>query len=157
MMKSLTKTFPVLLFLTAGSLAASGQNTLFVNNIQTLLAYSADIQGEIELSAECTANAYWFYMEEKVQLEDWMIEQSSWRDASAQTLETDIRVEPEPEIETAPWMIQPFSSDGQETWEFLVVPEEKPLEVRKWMICCTDWNLKTLPGSGLKSPVITLE
>ena len=156
-MKSLTKTFLILLSLTAGSLAMMGQNTLMVNNIQTLLAYTADIQGEIELSAECTANGYWFYMEEKVQLEDWMTEQGSWRDASSQKRTTDILVEPEPEIKTSPWMIEPFSSGCQETWKFLMVPEEKPLEVRKWMICCTDWNLKTHPESSLKSPVITLE
>jgi hypothetical protein len=156
-MKSLTKTMFVLLFLMAGSLVMFGQNTLLINNIRTLLAYTDDIRDEIELSAEHTAHAYRFYMEEKVPLEDWMIEQSSWRQGSFHTLASDIHVEPEPEIETEPWMIRPFTPGCQETWEFLVETEEKPLEVRKWMICCTDWNLKMHRVSWPKSPVITLE
>jgi hypothetical protein len=134
-----------------------GQNTLFVNNIQTLLAYSSDIQNEIELSAEPHSGSYQFYMEEKVQLEEWMIEQNGWTKETTLAPAAVLRVEPESGIPTESWMIRPFRAGSQETWDFLLEVAEEPIEVRKWMICCTDWNLKTRPASGLSSPVITLD
>jgi hypothetical protein len=135
-----------------------GQNTLLVNNIQTLLAYSADIQSEIELSAELTAGSCQFYMEEKVQLKNWMIDEESWRDESPlSALASDVLIEPEPEIVAEEWMIQPFSAGTQETWEFLVETIEEPIKVRKWMVCCADWNLKKEQASLLNSPVIMSE
>jgi hypothetical protein len=156
-MKTLAKTMFVLLFLMAGSLGMLGQNTLLVNDIQPLLAYSSDIQIEIELSGELTASSYRFYMEEKVQLEDWMIEQGEWKDESTTVLAFAVKVEPESEMLAESWMIQPFSAGSQETWDFLVEAIEEPLEVRKWMICCADWNLKTRQGTYLKIPAITLQ
>ena len=154
-MKVLAKTMFVLLILTAGSLAVLGQHTLFVNNIQPLLAYSTDTQSDIELSAELTASTYQFYMEERIQFEDWMIVQSEWRDESKTVLASVVKVEPEPEMLTESWMIQPFSTFSRD-WEFLSVETEEPLEVRKWMICCADWNLKPSQSSWLKIPDITI-
>ena len=116
-MKTLAKTMFVLLILMAGSLGMLGQNTI--------MTYSYDIQSEIELSAVLTADSYQFYMEEKIQLEDWMIEQSEWKDKS--------------------------------NWDFLAEETEEPLVVRKWMICCADWNLKTMQGNWLKVPDITIQ
>lgn len=156
-MKILAKTMFVLLILTAGSIGMRGQNTLLINDIQPLLAYSSDIQSEIELSAELTASSYTFYMEEKVQLEDWMIEQSEWKDESTAVLASALKVEPESEILAESWMIQPFSSGFQETWDFLIEATEEPLEVRRWMICCTDWNLKNMQEGWLKIPAITIQ
>ena len=154
-MKILAKTMFVLFFLIAGSIAMLGQNTLLVNDIQPLLAYSSNIQSEVELSAEFTASSYMFYMEEKIQLEDWMIKQSEWKDGSKTVLASVIPVEQEPEMLIESWMIQPFSTVSQD-WEFLAVATEEPLEVRKWMICCADWNLKTNQSSWLKIPDITV-
>jgi hypothetical protein len=54
------------------------------------------------------------------------------------------------------WMIQPFSTVSQD-WDFLVEAIEEPIVVRKWMICCADWNLKTRQGSWLKIPDITIQ
>ena len=122
-MKTLAKTMFVLLILMAGSLGMLGQNTLLINNIQPLMTYSSDIQSEIELSAVLTAGNYQFYMEEKIQLED--------------------------------WMIQPFSTVSQD-WDFLAEAIEEPIVVRKWMICCADWNLETRQGIWLKIPDITI-
>jgi len=154
-MKALAKTIFVLLFLLAGSLGMQGQNTLLVNDIQPLLAYSSDIQSEIELSAEFIVSRYQFYMEEKIQLEEWMINQSEWKEGSKTVLVSAIQVEPEPDLPTETWMTQPFVSVSQD-WEFLAEAIEEPLEVRKWMICCADWNLKTRQGNWLKIPDITI-
>ena len=156
-MKSLAKTTCVLLLLMAASVGMMGQNYLFVNNIHTLLAYSSDIQSEIELSAEPQSGSYQFYMEETVQLEEWMIERNDWRMESPGPPAAAILVEPESEIPSERWMIRPFSTGPQETWDFLLEVAEEPIEVRKWMICCTDWNLRTIPASGVNSPVITLD
>lgn len=154
-MKTLAETIFVLLFLLAGNIGVVGQNTLLLKDIHPLLAQSSDVQSEIELSAEITARGYQFYMEEKIQLEDWMITQSEWEGGSGTVLVSNIKVEPEPEMLSEPWMIQPFTTVSQD-WEFLVEAIEEPLEVRKWMICCADWNLKTRQGSLLKIPDITL-
>ena len=154
-MKTLAKTMFVLFFLIAGSIGMLGQNTLLVNDIQPLLAYSSNIQSEVELSAELTASCYLFYMEEKIQLEDWMIKQSEWKDESKTLLASVVVVEPEPEMLTESWMMQPFSTLSRD-WEFLAVATEEPLVVRKWMICCADWNLKTSKSSWLKIPDITI-
>ena len=145
-MKALAKTIFVLLILTAGSLGMLGQNTLFVNDIQPLLAYSSDTQSEIELSAVLTASTYQFYMEESIQFEDWMIVQKEWKNESKTELASVLKVEPEPEMLIESWMIQPFSTVSQD-WDFLAEAIEEPLVLRKWMICCTDWNLITMPGS----------
>lgn len=141
-MKALAKTMFVLPILMAGSLGLLGQNTILVNDIQPLLAYSSDIQSEIELSAELTASTYQFYMEERIQFEDWMIVQSEWKNESKTELASVLKVELESEMLTESWMIQPFSTVSQ-NWDFLAEATEEPLVVCKWMICCTDWNLKT--------------
>jgi hypothetical protein len=156
-MKSLAKSLSVLLFLLAGCIPIFGQNTLLINNIQTLVVHSADSKSEILLTAEFTASSYQFYMEEKIQLEDWMIERDSWKKGTENRAVTWELVDQESEIAMEAWMIQPFSTGTQDIWEFLVESEEEPLKVRKWMICCADWNLRTKQGFGLASPVITLE
>ena len=140
-MKALAKTMFVLLILTAGSSGMLGQNTLFVNDIQPLLAYSSDTQSEIELSAVLTASTYQFYMEERIQFEDWMIVQKEWKNESKTELASILKVEPEPEMLIESWMIQPFSTTVSQDWDFLTETIEEPLVLRKWMICCTDWNL----------------
>ena len=145
-MKVLAKTMFVLLIVTAGGLGVLGQNTLFVNDIQTLLAYSTDTQSEIELSAELTASTYQFYMEERLQFEDWMIVQKEWKNESRTEPASVLKVEPESEMLVESWMIQPFSTVSQD-WDFLAEAIEEPLVVRKWMICCTDWNLITMQAS----------
>ncbi len=155
-MKALAKTMFVLLILLAGSLDMLGQTTFLVNDIQPIPAQSSDIQSEIELSAELSALTYHFYMEEKIQLEDWMIVQNEWKDESQTGLASILKVEPESEMLAESWMIQPFSTVSQD-WDFLAETIEEPLVVRKWMICCTDWNLKTRQGSMLKIPDFTIQ
>ena len=96
-------------------------------------------------------------MEEKVQLEDWMIEQSEWKDESTAVFASVIKAEPDPVMLTESWMIQPFSSGFQETWDFLEEATEEPLEVQRWMICCADWNLENRQGNWLKIHAITIK
>jgi len=146
----------VLLILMAGPFGMLAQNTFLINDIQPIVAYSSDIQNEFEISVEFNVSNYQFYMEEKIQVEDWMIDQSEWEDASKTLLAYALKVEPEPDMLTESWMIQPFSSLSQD-WDFLTVAIEEPLEVRKWMICCADWNLKTRQGNWLKIPDITIQ
>ncbi len=155
-MKTLAKTIFVLLMLMAGNSGMLAQNTFLVKDIQPLPAYSSNIQSEIELSVEFTADTYQFYMEEKIQVEDWMIEQSEWENVSKTVPAYAIKVEPEPEMLTESWMIQPLSSVSQD-WDFLTVAIEEPLEVRKWMICCADWNLITRQGKWLTIPDFNIQ
>ena len=155
-MKILAKTILALLIMLAGSFGMLGQNTLLVNDILPLLAYSSDVQSEIELTGEIFASSYLFYMEETIQLEDWMIEKSQWEEESAGALASALKVETEAEITTEDWMTRPFSAVTQD-WEFLTEVEEEPLVVRKWMICCSDWNLQTRPNNLIKVPDITLK
>lgn len=155
-MKTLAKTIFVLLMLMAGSFGMLAQNTFLFKDIQPLPAYSSNIQSDIELSVEFTANAYQFYVEEKIHVEDWMIEQSEWEDVSKTILAYAITVESEPEMLIESWMIRPFSSVSQD-WDFLTVAIEEPLEVRKWMICCADWNLITRQGNWLKIPDFNIQ
>jgi len=145
-MKALAKTMFVLLILTANCLGMLGQTTFFVNDIQPLSVYYTDTQSDIELSAEFTASTYQFYMEERIQFEDWMIVQEEWKNGSVTELASVLKVEPEPEMLVESWMIQPFSTVSQD-WDFLAEAIEEPLVVRKWMICCTDWNLITMQSS----------
>lgn len=153
-MKSLAKIMAVLLFLITSSQSMLGQNTLLVNNIQPLLAYSSEIQNEIELSAESTSNSYQFYMEEKVQLEDWMIEQSNWKKESSTNFASAVALDLETELSTEPWMIRPFSLGISQNWDLLEEVKEEPLVFDKWMICCTDWNIKVRRNNSLKTPAI---
>jgi hypothetical protein len=153
-MRSLAKTMFALLILMAGSPGMLGQNILLVHDIPLLLAHSADIRGEILLSAEPLAGSYQFYMEEKVPLEDWMIEQHVWKDASSTLLASAVQTEREPEMMTEDWMIQPFSAGSREIWDFLAESIEEPLKVQEWMICCEDWNLQ---ATVLKIPEVTMQ
>ncbi len=145
-----------LLILMAGSLAMLGQNALLINEVLPLLAYSSDIESEIELTAEPAAGSFQFIMEEKIQLEGWMIEKSEWEGESTGAWVSVLAVEPEAEITTEDWMMRPFSAVTQD-WEFLTEGVEEPLVVRKWMICCADWNLKHRQINLLKVPNITLK
>ncbi len=156
-MKILAKTTSLLFILLAGGPGLLGQNTLLVHHIQPLLAYSSDIQDEIELSAEPAAGGYQFYMEAKIQLEEWMIEPSEWKDGSAAVPVSALMAETESEMPLEGWMIRPFSSVSRETWDFLMETTEEPIEVRKWMICCTDWNIETRQTGWLKIPEITIK
>ena len=155
-MKILGKTLFVLFILMAGSYGMQAQKSLLVDDLQPILAYSSDIQNDIELSAEYVASSYQFYMEEKIQLEDWMIKQSEWKDESKTVYASVMMTEPEPELLMEGWMIHPFLNCPQD-WEFLAEAMEEPLVVRKWMICCTDWNLKPRQANWLKIPDLTIK
>ena len=85
-----------------------------------------------------------------------MIAQNEWKDVSTSGLSAVIRTDAEPEMLTESWMINPFSNVSQE-WDFLAEVIEEPLVVRKWMICCSDWNLKTRQGIQLKVPDFTIQ
>ena len=85
-----------------------------------------------------------------------MIEKSQWEEESASVLASALKVEPEAEITTEDWMTRPFKTVTQD-WEFLNEVAEEPLVVRKWMICCADWNLQTRQNNILKVPDITLK
>ncbi len=153
-MKKLAKTMAILLILIAGSHIMLGQNTFLINEIQPLLAYASDIQNDIELSAEVTARSYQFYMEEKVQLEDWMIEQSEWKQESATNFASATKVDSETELTAATWMIRPFSAFTSEPWDFLEEEQEEPLRFHRWMICCADWNIKVRQNNASSIPAI---
>jgi hypothetical protein len=86
-----------------------------------------------------------------------MIEQSEWKDASTAFLASALKAETESEILVESWMIQPFSNASQETWDFLIEATEEPLEVRRWMICCTDWNPKNRQEGRLEIPAISIQ
>jgi hypothetical protein len=75
---------------------------------------------------------------------------------SAELIASTYHIYMEEQVPLESWMLHPFTNVSQE-WDFLVEAIEEPIAVRKWMICCADWNLKTMQGSWLSIPVISLE
>ncbi len=113
-------------------LGLSAQKTMLIRDVQPLLAHASTTLYDVELSAEAYSNSYRFYLEEKIQLKDWMVDLHGWE---AQKEET---------VPVADWMIQPFGVDRRGLTELIRVEREEPILLEDWMICCADWKITRL-------------
>ena len=133
-MKKHIKYLTVIILL-AASCASSAQKSILINDIQPLLAIYSDPQNEIVLSSEFTASGTRLFIEEKLGLEEWMLDRDNWLNAPVpeelyathnKSLEADMFLED--------WMLNSFSPTMTNTWDFLKVEIESPLELEDWMI-----------------------
>ncbi len=143
-MKSIAKSLIILGVLLTGSLALTGQKALLVKDIQPLMAFVSDIKYDVELSAEYNSNSYQFYMEDKLQLENWMIYSSQWEAAVNTKLAFTLSEEKEGELVMEDWMVEPFDPGKDMLSDLLKEEKELPIQFELWMVCCADWKIVRL-------------
>ena len=132
-MKTLARNIALLSAMLLISLGLLGQKTLLVRDMTPMAALTNDTRYEI---------GYRYFTEDKIQLKDWMINREQWE--TAETVIAEIRLEKEAGIEVEVWMIEPFESDDTDLGELVKEDKEVPLELQKWMYCCTDWKIVLL-------------
>jgi len=143
-MKTLIRTFALISFILLGCVGLMGQKSLLLQDIQPLMSYSSESRSEIILSADNSSNSYRFYLEEKIQVKDWMVNKESWLvnpnsgHASANRLET------EKELVVEDWMISNFSIGDSWLSELVKAQKEIPLKLQDWMVCCKEWQAERL-------------
>jgi hypothetical protein len=49
------------------------------------------------------------------------------------------RLYTEERIQVEDWMLSPFRTEQARLDELIKVEREEPIQLQKWMICCTDW------------------
>ena len=138
-MRTIAKTMTFLSIILISSLSLTGQKTLLLQDIQPLMAYATDTRHNVELTAELNASSYRFYVEDKIQLSNWMVNRLDWGLTKDSRLASAIRLENEREPAIENWMVH-ASSTGEFSLVDALKPEaEPPLQLQDWMICCTDW------------------
>jgi hypothetical protein len=138
-MKTTVKILVLLSLMLTGSLALAGQKTLLLQDIQPLMAFASDTRYNVELSAEYNSNSYRFYIEDKIQLQDWMTERSQWESIEKSRLIAAIQPEKEQAIAMEDWMTRPLHTEPVWLSKLVKADPEEPLVLQAWMICCTDW------------------
>ena len=139
-MKTLIRTLALFSLLLCGCVGLMGQKSLLLQDIQPLMAYSLDSRSDIILSADNNSNSYQFYLEEKIQVKDWMVETEGWLAKAGSELSMATRVETEKELVVEDWMISNFRV--VDSWLNNLVKEqnEPPLKLQDWMVCCREWQ-----------------
>jgi len=132
-MKTLARIIALLSTMLLISLGLLGQKHLLVQDINPLPALANITRYDV---------GYRYFSEDKIQLNDWMINREQWE--TAESLFSEIRLEKESSIEVKEWMIEPFGSDDTDLSEIVKEEKEVPLELQKWMYCCTDWKIVLL-------------
>jgi len=132
-MKTLAGKIAFLSVMLLTSVGLLGQKTLLAQDMNPLAALANDTRYDI---------GYRYFTEDKIQLKDWMINREQWKTAESHLSE--IRLENEAGMEIENWMIEPFGSDDTDLRELLKEDKEVPLELQKWMYCCTDWEIVLL-------------
>jgi len=141
-MKTLAGNIALLSAMLLISVGLLGQKTLLVQDMNPLAALANDTRYYIEISVDFTSTSYRYFTEDKIQLKDWMINREQWE--TAESLFSEIRMEKEAGIEVEKWMIEPFGPDDTDLGELVKEDREVPLELQKWMYCCTDWEIVLL-------------
>lgn len=116
-----------------GGLSMTAQKSFLMQDIQPQMALTSETLYNVELSAESSADRYRFYMEEKLQLKDWMLEQTEWENS-----------ETEQEIAVEDWMLELSTPEITNLSELVKEDRETPLALQKWMYCCQDWGMPSL-------------
>jgi len=132
-MKTLARIIALLSAMLLISLGLMGQKYLLVQDINPLPAIANITKYDI---------GYRYFSEDKIQLKDWMINREQWE--TAESLFSEIRLEKEASIVVEEWMIEPFGSDDADLSELVKEDKELPMELQRWMYCCTDWKIVLL-------------
>lgn len=139
-MKTLIRTLALASFILLGCNGLRGQKSLLLQDIQPLMTYSSESSSNIILSADNSSNSYQFYLEEKIQVNDWMVNREEWLKEGNSGLVSSTRLETEKELVVEDWMISNFNIG--DNWLSNLVREEKepPLKLQDWMVCCEEWQ-----------------
>ena len=141
-MKTLARTIALLSAMLLISVGLLGQKPLLAQDMNSLAVLVNDTRNEIELYIETTSSSYQYFWEDRIQIKDWMINGELWE--PAESIFSEIRLEKEARIKVEEWMIAPFGSDDSDLGELVKEEKEAPLELQKWMYCCTDWEIVLL-------------
>ena len=101
-MKTTLKKFTIAIMMIMGVFSVSAQSTILIIEIQPFLASIQGLDAELVISSEITTTENYFFVEEKLVLEDWMVDQSS---VEVQHGWNFLRVDIEPPLKVEDWMI----------------------------------------------------
>ena len=138
-MKTTLKIITVAIMMILGVFSVSAQSTILIIEIQSFVASIQGLDAEFVTSSEITTENF-FFAEEKLALEDWMVDQDNWDTATGNnTIKVINEVTEEEELILEDWMVDQPSVEVQNSWNFLRVDIEPPLKVEDWMICKEPW------------------
>jgi hypothetical protein len=102
-MKIIAKSIAFLVIACLGSMSLPAQETIADDGPQSMIAQASEVTYTLELSieADVTGNSEQSSLEERILLEDWMLEENFKGDISLPDL---VRVEPDKPIELQKWM-----------------------------------------------------
>ena len=143
-MKTIVKLMAATCTILLVSQGLMAQNRLLLQDIQPMTAYASVSHYDIVLSADYNSDSYQFYMEEKLEFSEWMVNRAQWKNSESSLLMADLREEIESEPVLEDWMVRNFEIDRKKLDALLKVEEEAPLELSRWMYCCTDWKMASL-------------
>ena len=132
-MKTTVKTMATLIALFFSTLTLLGQKSLLFQDVQSPIAAAPFTNFNVTLSAENKLKSSPFFMENKLQLEDWMLSSEKWK---LEESETGITLED--------WMVETHNDSDINLEELIKEEVETPLKLEKWMYCCTDWKIVNL-------------
>ena len=139
-MKTITKSLALIsLMLLAGS-GIVAQKSLLLQDIQPMMSYSSESRSDYILSADYNSNGYQFYLEEKIQIKDWMVDRTEWMGNLGKELNLETQAEFENKIQLEDWMIGDYLNGNSWLSELVKEEEEVPLKLQDWMLCCEDWQ-----------------
>ncbi len=139
-MKTLIRTLALIPLMLLGCVGLMGQKSLILQDIQPLLTYSSDTRSNTILSADNSLKSYQFYLEERIQLREWMVSKEEWMAQVGSGLISDNFTEREQELKVEDWMLESFGTG--DLWLNVLVKEEKetPVKLQDWMLCCQEWQ-----------------
>jgi hypothetical protein len=138
-MKTTLKIFTIAIMMIMGVFSVSAQSTILFIEIQSFLASIQGLDAEFIISSEITTTENYFFVEEKLALEDWMVDQDNWDTASGINTINVNEASKEEGLVLEDWMVDQSSVEAQQSWDFLRVDIEPPLKVEDWMICKEPW------------------
>ena len=141
-MKTTVRSLAALSILLISSMALVGQKSLLIQSEEPPMASTSATTDRNELSTEFYAHSHQFSIEERIQLESWMVNAEEWVGGGG--ISSAIRLERESEMEMENWMVKPFKSKDVVLSELIRVDREDPLKLQKWMYCCADWGIVSM-------------
>ena len=139
-MKTTLKIITVAIMMIMGVFSVSAQSTILFIEIQSFLASIQGLDAEFIISSEITTTGNYSFVEEKLALEDWMVDQDNWDTTTGiNTINVINEAGEEEDLVLEDWMVDQLSVEVQQSWNFLRVDIEPPLKVEDWMICKEPW------------------
>jgi hypothetical protein len=139
-MKTIVKNLVLSGFIFLGSAGIMGQQNLILEDVKPLMACSTDMKCDITISAENTLDSYQLYIEERIQVKDWMLNRADWMMKDESILASATRPGKEAELQMEDWMIRNFLPEEHRLTNLVKEEKESPLVLQDWMLCCKEWQ-----------------